>query len=549
MSKSLKIVFGSVLALAVAGGVYVFFLFKGTDKHLKVLPKDASIVFVFDMKQMAGKIDMAKIKELKVFQEIKKNVKDEWVKKTIDNPSTSGIDPFSKVYEYIAPVENGSVLGIVAHTLSQSDVEKLAQKAFLPDTNKVVDKGSYKLVMNSDGRSLFAWNGDITLFVSALNAYSDSVNLTSYVEKLMKQDKDQSILSNADFVKFNGQKADIGTFISFENLFSLTTKQLGSSAPLLANFQEAAKGSYAEGFLNFEDNRVVADFESHIKNKEALEKWNFYNNSGVSAAHLKTLSPDKIYGLFSLSLNIKALLTALKQQPGVGDGLDAAALQLGLTPQEVENLLGGDVSAALVDFNDMLKPSVITEVNASANEEEVSDYSIPPPPPSPGNRAPSLALSISIGDKNALGKLLARFNVVKDSIGSYLLPVPFFTIRMVETENGVTLTNSESIAKSLVAQKSFKEPVEPIKSMVSKHPIAFYADLNINSYPKEMLAYLKMVDGEEEFARMEKFWKNFHSFSAYGSPYKSNMELKLTEGKGNSLNRLVFAIDELSFKR
>lgn len=207
------------------------------------------------------------------------------------------------------------------------------------------------------------------------------------------------------------------------------------------------------------------------------------------------------------------------------------------------------MSAALVDFNDMLKPSVITEVNASANEEEDSDYSIPPPPPSPGNRAPSLALSISIGDKNALGKLLARFNMVKDSIGSYLLPVPFFTIRMVETENGVTLTNSESIAKSLVAQKSFKEPVEPIKSMVSKHPIAFYADLNINSYPKEMLAYLKMVDGEEEFARMEKFWKNFHSFSAYGSPYKSNMELKLTEGKGNSLNRLVFAIDELSFKR
>ncbi len=538
MSKGLKITLGFIVVAITGVAAYVFLVFKGSSGHLALVPKNAGFVGVVDFKSLASKLDMEKVKNLKVWKYLeeqkKKSDKKEPMGEVLKDPASSGLDPFSKLCFFaVAEKENDFSGGVVAHLLSASGFEETIKKAEIK--SPIEDKGSYKSVKIESGL-LIAWNKESALVFGS----QDTVNIAKTCETLMNQKKDESILANEDFQKLNEKAFDMAAFVNYEGITKLVEKGAASNPMYNKGSMDALKGSSMYGTLNFEEKRVAVEIESTIKDKEAFEKINYFAANGLSKDHIKTISPDKVYALMAFSVDFKKFLASMSANTMVAEVINSLKMRFGLNDAELQNLLTGEISLALIDFDAIIHPEP-APLTASLNPADpMAAYANPPQP-----KLPSLSLSASVGDKKAAEKVIAALGLPKNEEGYYTVPTGFLNVYMVETPKGFTFTNGKNIASQLYSQKGFKEVAEPVKSMVTANPTTVYFDLNISHYPKELLEMFKMLNGEEAYAKFNNIMKNFESLSAKGSSFKSSSELLFTPGEGNSLMRLILISDEL----
>jgi hypothetical protein len=124
----------------------------------------------------------------------------------------------------------------------------------------------------------------------------------------------------------------------------------------------------------------------------------------------------------------------------------------------------------------------------------------------------------------------------------YTINTPAINVYLIETKTGVTATNSKELVDNIAAKKELAELTEPVKSLVS-NSASFYMDLNLKSYPDQILSGMKSMMGQDGYSAFQNTMSIFKDIEMKAQGYSGTMEIKLNDGSDNSLHRILVSID------
>lgn len=540
-----KLLWGGLLLFIIGGAAAIYFLvLKKSQEHFKLIPKDAFVVVTADLKSLADKANSKEWKDLYMVKKMdeskhKDDENSKFVKDVMSNPLAMGIDPVSDIYMFVQM--GGSMkpmVGVAFAVRNKDDLEKILMK--IPEKNldikkEVVAKDGYKL-FKLDNDALIAWRDGAGIFLSGEN----SEVLVAAADKIMKLDAKSSLADNNHFKDFANNKHDIGFFLNYEAIMNNPEISSGIKMSGGSSYIDALKSATMAMNLNFEKDKIALTSEYKNANKDAEEKYNFFSTNKVSAATLKTLTDKNPYAYLGIAIDIKKIFSFIENDPLIGKGLNEVAQNFGLSKEELKNIFGGEIALTLNDFS--MQTTTRTRYNwdetgSDYKEEEYADTSM----------MPEFSVAVSIKDRAALQKLIARTQIPKDALGYYMIKEAGMNMYLVETNSGVTFTNGSSVATTLAAKKELASAVGgKAGEVAAKSATSFYFNLNLNEYPQVLRNMMQKEMKNEEYKLFSDFMAMFKYTEAYGNAKTGEMNVMMTESNDNSLWRIIKQIDGIA---
>jgi hypothetical protein len=210
MSKKLIWIIVGVVVLG-TGAFIAFRFFKGSNKHLILVPANATFVIRFDVKSIAEKIYAnGDIKQTKVYKQLEKKSSDsdaesKIIAQILKDPSSIGINMFSDVYYYMYNTKNVNYNAFVLDIKDLDDFNRTIAK--FPHSKDKIVKGKEFNYLKMNSRSIMAWNNTGLLILNKEYSwfYDESPNekIEKTVKGFMTMSKESSILSDKDFMSYN----------------------------------------------------------------------------------------------------------------------------------------------------------------------------------------------------------------------------------------------------------------------------------------------------------------------------------------------------------
>lgn len=579
MSKIVKIAAAVLGVGAVSGAVYYFMGASGGTAHLKYVPKESALVGSINLKSLASKVDMARLKKMKTYsnaiKKLERSDELQLLAEVIEHPSESGLNLSSPVYFFGQPKDGKmETSGIVMGIKSAGDFEKMVRKT---DTKGGIEKDDkYKHVL-MENEVILGWNDDAAVLIFN----EDEDDLEKELDNVMAQEKEGSIMAEPRFDEFKNKNADAGVWINYKEIFELAGAAVPEDMMKEYGLDEAAMNMY----LNFDENKVALNTSvSYGKDGEA-EAFDILRDKGVSDEHLKSISPDAVYAIYSANIDFKKTLEMLSKNKEMKNGLADFRENMGLSKEDLENLLTGELSLTLIDFDEFSKmeeeieaadsvapigsyseqslfrtvqyddevvedPYVTDEYSDGTTEggfEGLEGYSDPyesemytPSMPA----LPGMVLNLSAKEPGAIERLIKKQGMEKSEAGYYQLPLGYYTVYMVITKSGLMVTNNKDAAEKMVKKQEFKIPSGDYKAIVSDNPMAMWMDLNLDHYPKKLMTKLESTMSKNELRMLKDKMKPFTSFVVQGKGKESEIVLNMTSAKESSLMRILEMVDD-----
>lgn len=541
-----KLLWGGLLLFIVGGAAAIYFLvLKKSQEHFKLIPKNTFVVVTADLKSLAEKANSKEWKNLFMTKKMEESAKDDaenakFFKDVMSNPLSMGIDPFSDIYMFVempSGEDYSPKVGVAFAVRSSSDLEAVLMK--IPEKNlrlkkEVVAKDGYK-VFRLDNDALIAWRDKAGVFI-AVNGEDASMK---YAESIMKLDPKESLAENKHFRSFANEQHDMGAFLNYAALMNNPQVAKGMAMSGTMAYVDAFKEAIMEVNADFEKDKIAITTKYVNESKEA-EKFNVLSDSKMSSGTLKTLTTKNPLAYFGFAIDAKKMLDWMEKDEFIGKGMNEVCMNMGLTKDELKNLLGGEFAATLNDFT--MQTSTRQRYNWEATGpdgpqmEEYVDTSM----------MPEFSLSISIKDKAVLQKVLTKIGLPKDPAGYYAIREDGMNFYICETNSGITVTNGTEVASTLASKKELASAIGgKAAELAGKSNMAFYMNLTLSEYPAVLRDELKKGMGDD-YAQFEKYFSMFKFTEAYGDQKNGNMNIMMTESNDNSLWRIIKASDEVA---
>jgi hypothetical protein len=536
--KTLIIVLAVVVAGAAAG---LYFFFRGSSKHLRLIPGNAAFVATIDIKTLADKAEAdGKLKETKFYKAFSKNEKTRGMSKlfaeVLKHPLNCGLNVFSKMYVFAETGNNNAfTMGSVIDVKNQDDFTKFVKG--VEGVGKMVsDKKTYHLLMSNG--DFMAWNEHGLLVVGAASGADgeeqEAATLKA-IDRLMTQDKKLSMADNKDFSRHPG-KQDIDLYLNYEQLMKLNAT---SGNPMISSMTQNYKGVYMTGGITFENDKISFSGKLHGDEKN-IEKITYTKNKGVSDDAMKYVTNDKVQMLMSVNLDMQKLIAMFTADQGIRQNMEQTAKGMGLTLKELETIFSGELTIALADIADKTIKTYDYVLNEATGEMEMVQATAVQP-------MPVLTVNLGVGNKDAYNKLMKNLPVQPvEGVRTY--PLMMLSSMAYHTENdyGINLTNDSAWAAALAKNKQLAgKPSAEVSKLATGNPAGFYMDLTLEHYPLSLRDYLKGMMGEKDFTDFKNFMSVFVDVQGYGGKENSSADIHLTKGEGNSLYRLLKQCDYL----
>jgi hypothetical protein len=496
-----------------------------------------------DLKSIAEKGNYKAWGDLFVTKKLNESTKPDaengrFMKELIGNPLSMGIDPVSDLYLFFQySAKSQPSFGIAFAVRNESDLEnvlmKIPEKDLSVDKKEVQNKEGYKLFHFSKGAAL-AWKKGAGLFATGLT----DADLDSYVDKIMKQEKSASLAERKDFLEFTQRKQDIGIYINYAGIFN---SSIGSMATLTMQSNQyiaAFKTASVTMSILFEKDKIAIRNFYQNSNPDAFDKYSFIGSSSLTEGILKSLTPKPPLAFFGFTIDMKKLFSLLTSDLTTMQSISGAVKDLGVTPIELGNLLGGELAATLNDFKMTAVEKKHYGWDPATNEPTesmVMDTTL----------LPEFSLTLSINDKAVLQKLLDHFKLPKDNAGYYKMAIGS-DYYLAEDKTGITLTNSKEIATELTSKKEFPSIIGGKAGEIAKSaPTAFYLDLTLNDYPEAVKTYLNKLMKEENYKQFTDFMNMFVCIDGKGSSKEGEMNIRMSGSDENSLWRTIKQSDNI----
>ncbi len=554
-----KWLIGGLLVALVGVSAGVYFYFRGSEKHLQLIPKNAMIVGSIDYKSLMDKADAGKLKDLewfKAYQKTKddafKSEKDKNIKEVFDNPLSCGINIMSDLFYYAAPFEESTIGALVFDINSDSKFEATVKK--LAPESKIESGKGYKAIYQGRSAAL-GWNstGGIFVFIKNRNYDYDTPDSTAqhFLAASFARTKEESILSNKYFQEYNKGKKDLSLFMNFGELANFSTKMSDDpmTAMLTGSLSGQLKDMYSWMNLDFQDNRILLTTQTRSDNPD-FEKLAILKKDGISDVHAKCITSKDVYAMVAIAVDPAKLFEYYEKVPTIKDGIGTAATLIGMNSDELKKLFGGEFSIALVDFKAQEAPPV-SEATATASSEEAKDseyesldeYYEPRRDPLDDFPIPVFTCNFTSNNKEGLKTLIEKY-MPKGEAPYYSFPVSSkMTLYMVENKNGFTIMNDVTLADAIAKNGTLAELPANVKGLVNGKASAFYMDMNVDHYPLALRTSMSNTMGEANYKAFNDYMKLFKDVTGSGSQTSSELALNLNEGKGNSLYRILAQID------
>lgn len=549
--KVLWIVLGTIVVGTGAFLAYRFF--RGSNKHLILVPANATFVMRFDVKSLAEKIsENGEIKKTKIYKKIEKeslsksnDPTSKVIAQILKNPSSTGVNVFSDAYYYMYNTKNVMYNAIVLDMKDIEDFNKTILK--FPEAKTSMKKGKDYNYIKINKRSILAWNTSGILWLNKdYNWYYDespNETIEKTIKGFMKMKKKSSIMSDEDFMEFDKNDEDIALYVSYDKVFRLAGLK-DEEDESVEKVKKMMKGVKLGLSLNFETDVVLAKMKIFGDTKE-FDKRNYIGNSGLTEKTMNAICADKLLGLISVNIDFDKLVEFACEMSGeekvLRREIEEMAGEFGLTSKQLISAFGKEVSLALLDF----ESHTYNSMNYNWNDITLT-YEMMPVIET--KVLPVMTLAVSVNDKKVMSQILTnnKFEILPD--GRQKLNLPFYdslALYVVLKDHLMFMSNSDELSLKMQKEGKIGElPNAELKALVKDNPSNLYLDLDVKKY-STLTNNIAGNSGRQFLTYFENYMSMFKDITYTGKGHEFEQRINLKKGNGNSLFRLVKQMDEL----
>ncbi|MBI3509716.1 MAG: DUF4836 family protein [Bacteroidetes bacterium] len=524
---------GGILGVLLIGFLLIWWWTRGSDAHLKFIPRNAVFVASINMKGIASKIDLDKIKNSVLFEDMKKNMDhgNDAVSQAMNDPMSSGIDIFSKPYFFMTvdhdDYENLYTGGIAFAIKNADDFYSFIQKT---TDHSVEGTGDFHYV-KIDGHSCVAWSKDGGIFIGT-DKHSD--DMKDYARSLIEQPEKESILSNDAFGSFRSADYDIGAFLNYDGLRKI---------PFI-DIPDYMKGTAIIMKLNFNNGELdySAEYVPSKDNANALP--DVIGKSGINA-DLKKSIPGGSFGFAAVSVNMKGLYDYMDKDDKMSMYLDEIAEKMDMKRKDLADIFSGDAYFALSDFKEKI---VSTQVPDYENYDIYNYYGFSYKTEIDTVLDSRYIVGITVNNPDLWSKMMEKSEPVDTGNGvkmwstGYYSKVYYF---MGHHGKNYFITNDYQTASDLSSNGTTGKSVSgPNDDLLSKNPFAAYMNLDYSSYPLILKKSLQDQMGDREYTTASEALKIYDHASLTGDGKTSNLNIYFKDKTTNCINTLYGAFND-----
>ncbi len=549
--KILWIVLGTVI---VGTGAFIAYrFFGGSNKHLILVPANATFVVRFDVKSLVDKIsENGEIKKTKIYKKMEKesinNSNDPTSKviaQILRNPTSTGINVFSDAYYYMYNTKNVTYNALVLDIKDIEDFNKTVLK--FPQAKTELKKGKEFNYIKLSNRSIVAWNTSGLLWLNKEYSwfYDESPNETieKTIKGFMRMKKESSIMGDKDFMAYDENDEDIALYMSYDKVFRLTNLQ-GERDESIENVKKMMKGVKLGVSLSFEQDAIVSNMKIFGDTKE-YDKMNYIGSSGLSEKTMNAICADKLLGLLSMNIDFDKLVAFAGELTGEERSfrreIEQTAGEFGLTSKQLIGAFGKEISLALLDFESRTYNSMDYGWNDVTLTYELM-------PVTKTDVVPVMTLAVSINDKKIISEILNRNQFVLLPDGRQKLNLPIYdsiALYVVMKDKLMFISNSDELSSKMQKDGQLgKIPNTEIAKNVKDNPVNLYLSLDAKKYTA-LTSSLAGNSGRQFLTYFESYMAMFKDITYTGKGHEYEQRINLKKGTGNSLYRLVKQMDEL----
>jgi len=538
MKKTGIIIAGVAVAIL---GIAIFFILPiiSSQDLSKYIPKNALYVMKLDIGQMAGKLDMEEIQELKFFRkevlgELRSSQKD-MAESLMSNPLNAGIQFRTSPTYFIFDNSNNDGELVGALMIGISDGKKF--KSFISDLSKDIsvkdpgDDGFYEISDDNSDEVKIYFNDDIAMLLIDMNR--NDLSFKKVRDKLLNLDKSNSILSNETYTSINNESNDVLSFLNKKELKKALEND-NFNYSFSRSDMEALSFLPAGMTLNFKEDAISLKAYQEADEKNKLTKEN-----GLEEIDLKNISLNgKPFAFMSMNIDlVNAIETILdnlgeREKNDFESSMNQIAETIGTDKEEIYKAFKGKMSIAYA--------GIVRQTKADTFSYDTLI-----------NSFPKIYFWAKLDKKQVVNSILNKIvengeGTVNDGI--YILNEYNYydpTIYIAIKEDDLFITTDLNGINAKLKNNSWQTLTDAnAKDLATSKPVAAFVDLNYKNYEDYIINNMSSSE-TQLFDKLKKnVLQSFKNISLSGTEQETELSLQMSEEKKNSLHRLILLMDE-----
>lgn len=535
MNQKTKLILAGAILIVV--GVVAYFLLSlssANNKLAKYVPKETLVSFQINLMEMGKKIKFDELAEMKFFKkEIIRAMNSsgrDMAESIMKDPSKSGIDIRQSPFLFVYNNSKSDFEPVFCLLMGVSDAEKF--KSFIKNLDddfeiKSSDKLNVVSIENSEEVKLIYDDKLAYLIVDLANK---DISHKKIFDKLSSQAEENSILALEQYAANKNETDDMMMFVNKKSIQAFAKDVLEKNGSTLSDNQFVDE-YIAENMpylmrLNFDQNEIKLTV---VSEKNTNEK--YFQQKGVTEADLTELSPDGNPLAYMIScLNTSSIYSILKKIPNADREFEQV--------NEMLSKYDVDLEGIFKMFDGKVTASLLPDLKDVSNEIFQK-------------REPVFLFSVGIADKQLANKIFDDIilNQGLENRNGIYVKTEFFDTDQIAyscllTDNKFYISNDVNALSKKMNGNSWKSLDEKLgKSLAMNNPFCLFANMDYDTY-KPIFSKLWNESEVKIIQDLKPVLSNFMHFSATQNATETNVALKLSDSKENSLWRIFLMIED-----
>ncbi len=518
---------------------FIFSSCSKSNDEGKMIPKNAVFVASLNTSSLNDKLSWDEIKQTNWFKHFYADEGTaDWMRKLMDDPEKSGIDPKGNIVFFAQPVTGNSYnLGFEG---SLKDEKAFAEFNKNLDPSATVTKNEKVNLFILRGKSVVGWNDKRFAYVlnsnsiQPVNAGEDNeqpgmgmssmstVSMSSFCKNLFSLKSDSSLEKNERYASLISDNGDIHAWINYEELVQ-NNAGLGMLGMLKLDL--FFKDNISTYTVNFEDGKVNVQQKSYA-GKDFSSFLKKYEGNKLNGDMISSIPSQDVALVFAMNYKPEGLKQLLTMS-GLDGFLNAFIGKMGFSIDDFVSANNGDLMVALTDLK--MKTDSMNYIDDQGNSQ--SSFNIRPDL--------NYIFSVGIGDKQSFQKLMEAGKTISGQLSNT------DNIKFNLNDKTFAVGSDQNMVNEFL--KGSKNKFD-FHDKLTGHPIGFFVD--IHKILSVAGADVSKADDNAKIMIDEslKLWKNvfFTGGEFKDGAIVANTDINLVDQSVNSLNQLNQYFDKIS---
>jgi hypothetical protein len=445
----------------------------------------------------------------------------DWKRKVLDNPSTTGIDFEDGLVFFVSQNAGTDYFAAEGKIKSEKDFEQFNKNT---DPSQAAKKEGDLNVLVLKNNHVVVWNDDHFVYLMSMKGtptemlqqrdsthmqqnepVDKSAELSAIGKNLFDLKSDSSLAKNDHFGSLMNESGDVHIWQNTEAIIK-SSSSLGMLGML--KLDAFTKDNVSTYTINFDNGKIDVDQKTYAS-KELTDIVKKYTGSSINGDMIKNIPSQDVDGLLAFNFKPEGIVELIKLT-GADGMINTYAQQMGFTLDDFSKATNGDYLLAFTDFK--FKDSL---------------------------RRPDFnyLFSAGIADKASLQKILdavkkTTSQMGKDSVANYVM-----------NDKTIAFASNNSFATQYLNGNNNKFD---FTDKFSGHPVGFYLDIH-----KILSQFSTLSSDSDHKAMLDQSLNTWNNIISYGGDFNDNAfkfhsEINLINKDSNSLKQLNHYLDQLS---